>query len=129
MFRQVYDNGVAGIHIMGSNNFTFEATIADECFGESCVLEGEGNVGTVDGQQPIEVIIETSTDVKFQDMRVQSANGESSRLRRLEFREKSSQRLREGEPQARDTIFVKGRLKDCCYCTVCRLFDAHASQS
>ncbi|CAM9178361.1 unnamed protein product, partial [Ectocarpus sp. 4 AP-2014] len=22
-----YDNGVAGLHIMGSNNFTFEATI------------------------------------------------------------------------------------------------------
>eukprot|EP00752_Nemacystus_decipiens_P014959 g13318.t1 len=70
----VYDNGVAGIHVMGSNNFTFEATIADECYGDPCVVEGEGNVGSLNGQQPIEVIIETSTDVKFQDMRVQSVN-------------------------------------------------------
>eukprot|EP00903_Cladosiphon_okamuranus_P018639 g17154.t1 len=71
----VYDNGVAGIHVMGSNNFTFEATIADECWPtDDCVIEGEGNVGSVDGQQPIEVIIEDSTDVKFTDTRVQSAN-------------------------------------------------------
>ena len=75
----MYDNGVAGIHVMGSNNFTFEATIApaDECYGDPCVVEGEGNVGSLDGQQPIEVIIETSTDVKFTDMRVQSVNGKS----------------------------------------------------
>lgn len=79
----MYDNGVAGIHIMGSNNFTFEATIADECWGEDCVLEGEGNVGSLDGQQPIEVIVETSTDVKFQDMRVESDNGESMKAYRL----------------------------------------------
>lgn len=70
------DNGVAGIHIMGSTNFTFEATIADECFAPDCVLEGEGRVGSVDGQQPIEIIIENSTDVKFKDMRVLSINGE-----------------------------------------------------
>ncbi|CAM9252697.1 unnamed protein product, partial [Ectocarpus sp. 12 AP-2014] len=68
------DNGVAGIHVSGSNNFTFEATIADKCWGEDCVLEGEGNVGSLDGQQPIEVIVESSTLVKFQDMKVQSVN-------------------------------------------------------
>jgi len=74
-FRQVADNGVAGIHIMGSNNFTFEATIDDQCFGVDCVLEGEGRVGSLDGQQPIEVIVESSTNIKFKDMRVLSANG------------------------------------------------------
>ncbi|CAM9695160.1 unnamed protein product [Ectocarpus sp. 6 AP-2014] len=68
------DNGVAGIHVSGSNNFTFEATIADECWADDCVLEGEGNVGSLDGQQPIEVIVESSTLVKFQDMKVQSVN-------------------------------------------------------
>ncbi|CAN0451696.1 unnamed protein product [Ectocarpus sp. 12 AP-2014] len=69
-----YDNGVAGIHVSSSNNFTFEATIADQCWGEDCVLEGEGNVGSLDGQQLIEVIVESSTLVKFQDMKVQSVN-------------------------------------------------------
>lgn len=77
MSEQVYDNGVAGIHITGSNNFTFEAVVGDECYGDPCrYAEGEGNVGSVDGQQPIEVIVEGSTLVTFQDMRVQSKNGE-----------------------------------------------------
>lgn len=57
----------------GSNNFMFEATIGDECYG-SCPLEGEGNLGSTDGQQPIELIVEDFTDVK-----VQSINGELSR--------------------------------------------------
>ncbi|CAN0012704.1 unnamed protein product, partial [Hapterophycus canaliculatus] len=70
----LYDNGVAGIHIMGSNNFTFEATIGSECWGDDCVIEGEGNVGSLDGQQPIEVIVESSTLVTFKDMKVQSVN-------------------------------------------------------
>ncbi|CAN0074142.1 unnamed protein product [Ectocarpus fasciculatus] len=65
----LYDNGVAGLHIMNSNNFTFEATIADY---EGA--EGQGNVGSLDGQQPIEVIVEGSSLVKFQDMKVQSVN-------------------------------------------------------
>ena len=76
MFCQVSDNGVAGIHISGSNNFTFEATIADQCYAPGCVLEGDGRVGSLDGQQPVEVVSETSTDVKFQDTRVLSVNGE-----------------------------------------------------
>lgn len=67
---QLYENGVAGIQITGSNNFTFDATIGEES------LSGEGNVGTVDGQQPIEVIIEGSSLVTFNDLRVQSSNGE-----------------------------------------------------
>ena len=77
--EQIYDNGVAGMHIMRSNNFTFEATIGDECYGDPCTLgEGEGNVGSLDGQQPIEVIVEDSTLVTFQDMRVRSVNGEGA---------------------------------------------------
>ncbi|CAM9933566.1 unnamed protein product [Pylaiella littoralis] len=64
----IYDNGVAGLHIMNSNNFTFEATIASEG------SVGAGNVGSLDGQQPIEIIIENSSLVTFQDMRVQSVN-------------------------------------------------------
>lgn len=68
---QLYENGVAGIHIMGgSNNFTFDATIGPE----SSV--GEGSVGSTNGQQPIEVIVEGSTLVTFNDLRVQSSNGE-----------------------------------------------------
>lgn len=69
---QFYDNGVAGLHITGTNNFTFEATTSG-----ADGAEGEGNVGSLDGQQPIEVIIEDSSLVTFQDMRVESANGES----------------------------------------------------
>ncbi|CAN0221634.1 unnamed protein product [Pylaiella littoralis] len=70
----LFDNGVAGILVTGSNNFTFEATIADQCYGSNCVLEGEGGVGSLGGQQPIEVIVESSTLVKFQDMKVESVN-------------------------------------------------------
>ncbi|CAN0221443.1 unnamed protein product [Pylaiella littoralis] len=70
----LFDNGLAGIHIAGSTNFTFEATIADQCYGSNCILEGEGGVGSVDGQQPVDILIEDSTDVKFQDMRVESVN-------------------------------------------------------
>lgn len=69
----MYDNGVAGIHITGSNNFTFEATIGSD------ETEGEGNVGRTAGQQPIEVIVESSSLVTFQDMRVSSDNGEFKR--------------------------------------------------
>ena len=71
---QLYDNGVAGIHITGSNNFTFEATV------DSIGDVGEGNVGSIDGQQPIEIIIETSSLLTFQDMRVQSVNGKARPL-------------------------------------------------
>lgn len=68
---QLYENGVAGIHITGSTNFTFDATIGEES------LSGDGNVGSTNGQQPIEVIVEGSTLVTFNDLRVQSSNGES----------------------------------------------------
>ena len=77
---KVYDNGVAGIHIIGSNNFTFEATIVGDDCVYVCELEGEGNVGSLDGQQPIEIIIESSSLVTFQDMKVQSFNGQSLSL-------------------------------------------------
>ncbi|CAM9236986.1 unnamed protein product, partial [Sphacelaria rigidula] len=68
----MYDNGVAGIHIIASNNFTFEATITSE--DDESFPEGEGNVGSLDGQQPIEVIVESSSLVTFQDMKVTSKN-------------------------------------------------------
>ncbi|CAM9674797.1 unnamed protein product [Sphacelaria rigidula] len=68
----MYDNGVAGIHIIGSTNFTFEATITSE--DDQPFPEGEGNVGSLDGQQPIEIIIESSSLVTFQDMKVTSSN-------------------------------------------------------
>lgn len=60
---------MAGMHITGSNNFTFDATLGPE----SSV--GQGNVGTTDGQQPVEIIIEGSTLLTFNDLRVQSSNG------------------------------------------------------
>lgn len=62
------------MHITGSNNFTFEATVS----GEEGV-EGQALLGTLDGDQPIEVIIEGSSLVKFQDARVRSVNGECDR--------------------------------------------------
>ena len=68
---QMYDNGIAGLHVMGSNNFTFEATVRN---GEEDI--SQGSVGSLDGQQPIEIIIEGSSLVTFTDMRVESANGE-----------------------------------------------------
>ena len=56
---------------MGSTNFTFEATI------DSSNDEGEGYVGSLDEQQPIEVIIDSSNGVTFQDVSVKSTNGEN----------------------------------------------------
>eukprot|EP00903_Cladosiphon_okamuranus_P018634 g17151.t1 len=64
----LYENGVAGMHIVGSNNFTFDATIGPDS------TVGEGNVGTTDGQQPIEIVIEGSSLLTFNDLRVQSSN-------------------------------------------------------
>ena len=72
----MWDNGVAGIRISGSNNFTFEATFADYS------SEGAGFVGSTDDQQPIEVIVESSSLVTFHNMSVRSTNGEThERLR------------------------------------------------
>ncbi|CAM9648998.1 unnamed protein product [Ascophyllum nodosum] len=65
----MWDNGVAGIRILGSNNFTFEAT-----FNNEYSSEGEGYVGSTDGQQPIEVILESSSLVTFHNMSVRSTN-------------------------------------------------------
>ncbi|CAM9670498.1 unnamed protein product [Ascophyllum nodosum] len=63
-----FDNGEAGIRIVGSTNFTFDATIG------SSSDEGEGYVGSLDGQQPVEVVVESSTSVIFEDMSVRSTN-------------------------------------------------------
>lgn len=65
---------MAGIHITGSNDFIFEATFGDE------YSEGEGYVGSIDGQQPIELIIESSSQVMFSNMSVRSTNGEANSL-------------------------------------------------
>ncbi len=67
---KLYDNGVAGLHVLGSNNFTFEATIRNMLEDPS-----QGSVGSVDGQQPIEIRIESSSLLTFTDMRVLSVNG------------------------------------------------------
>ncbi len=77
---QFYDNGVAGLHIVGSNNFTFEATTHaswEEDWEESTP---KGSVGSVGGLQPIEIIIEGSSLLTFTDMRVLSDNGEMNPL-------------------------------------------------
>ena len=71
---QIFDNAVAGIRIAGSNNFTFAATLDEGSnFRED---EENGNVGSLDGPQPIDVIVDTSTDVKFIKTQVNSVNGE-----------------------------------------------------
>ncbi|CAM9649069.1 unnamed protein product [Ascophyllum nodosum] len=67
----VWDNGVAAIRIVGSNNFTFEATFVND---DEFFPEGEGYVGSTDGQQPIEVIVESSSLVTFDHMSVRSTN-------------------------------------------------------
>lgn len=67
---QFQGNGVASIHITGSNNFTCEGTIGDE------YPLGQGNVGDFTGPQPIDMIIDASSLVTFQDIRVSSTNGE-----------------------------------------------------
>ncbi|CAN0133967.1 unnamed protein product [Scytosiphon promiscuus] len=55
----VLDNGVAGIHIMGSHNFTFQEASAYDDDG------GQGGVGSYDSPQLIDVIIESSSLVQF----------------------------------------------------------------
>lgn len=67
---QVEENGVAGIHIMASNNFTFEGPLSSES-GPA----GQAFVGSSDGPQPIEVIVESSSLVTFNDVYFLSANG------------------------------------------------------
>lgn len=65
------ENGVAGIHIMASNNFTYEGPVNFES-GDA----GQGFVGSSsDGPQPIELIVESSTLVTFNDVYFLSANG------------------------------------------------------
>lgn len=56
--------------IKGSKNVTFEATY------DTFASTGEGNVGSLDGLQPLDVSVEGSTIVKFDHMRVTSSNGE-----------------------------------------------------
>ncbi len=74
---QFYGNGVAGLHIMGSNNFTFEATYSDDWTEED---NSKGGVGNLDWPQPIEIVIEGSSLLTFTDMRVMSDNGKMSPL-------------------------------------------------
>eukprot|EP00752_Nemacystus_decipiens_P014960 g13319.t1 len=68
----IYDNAVAGIRIAGSTNFTFASTLDEGSnFRED---EENGNVGSLDGPQPIDVVVETSTDVKFIKTQINSVN-------------------------------------------------------
>lgn len=61
---------MAGLHIVSSNNVTFEAQL------NSDKDDAQGNVGSPDGQQPIDLIVESSTLVTFSNMIVSSVNGE-----------------------------------------------------
>ena len=71
---QIFENAVAGVRIAGSNNFTFAATLDEGSnFREQ---EENGNVGSLDGPQPIDVVVDTSTDVKFIKTQFNSVNGE-----------------------------------------------------
>lgn len=71
---QIYENGVAGIRITGSNNFTFAPTLdPGSNFRED---EENGNVGSLNGPQPIDVIVESSTLVSFAETQFNSLNGE-----------------------------------------------------
>ena len=88
---QIYDNGVAGIHIVDTTDFTFEATF------NRFLEEGDGYVGSVDGQQPIEVIVESSQRVTFQDMDVRSANGENIFSESIEIAHKAQSIPNRGE--------------------------------
>ena len=66
-------NGVAGIHITASTNFTYEGPRSFES-GSA----GQGYVGSSDGPQPIELIVESSTLVTFNDVYFSSDNGKEN---------------------------------------------------
>lgn len=66
---QFYNNLVAGLVIRDTRNVTFEAT-----YGSGS--DGDGQVGSLDGQQPIDLVIEGSTMLMFDHMNVPSSNGE-----------------------------------------------------
>eukprot|EP00752_Nemacystus_decipiens_P013409 g11873.t1 len=68
--HHVEQNGVAGIRIMASNNFTFEGPRSTSEPGDA----GQAYVGSSDGPQPIELIVESSTLVAFNDVYFFSAN-------------------------------------------------------
>ena len=82
---------MAGIHIVDTTDFTFEATF------NRFLEEGDGYVGSVDGQQPIEVIVESSQRVTFQDMDVRSANGENIFSEPIEIAHKAQSIPNRGE--------------------------------
>lgn len=76
---QVEENGVAGIHITASNNFTFEGPR-----GSDSGSAGQGFVGSSDGPQPLELIVESSSLVTFNDVYFLSANGENKKMNKKE---------------------------------------------
>lgn len=68
--QKVQDNGVAGIHLSSAYNFTFVAPR-----GSDSGDWGQGLVGSSDGAQPLDVLIESSSLVTFTDALFESANG------------------------------------------------------
>lgn len=78
---QIEMNGVAGIHITGSNNFTFEGPR-----GYDSGSSGQAYVGKSEGLQPVQVVIDSSTLVTFTDIGVFSDFGEET-TGHVEYRE------------------------------------------
>lgn len=74
MSPKIHHNEVAGLHITGSHNVTFEATVHEGGYDSESSL-GQGSVGSLDGEQPVDVIVDNSTLITFTDMRVTSSNG------------------------------------------------------
>eukprot|EP00903_Cladosiphon_okamuranus_P010017 g9499.t1 len=69
--HDVEENGMAGIHIMASKKLTFVGPLSSN---EESGSAGQGFVGSQDGPQPIELIMESSTLVTFNDVYFLSAN-------------------------------------------------------
>lgn len=69
--KQVEENGVVGVHLFNSNNFTFVGPRGSES-GST----GQGFIGSTDGPQLLDVLLESSSLVTFNDVLFQSMNGE-----------------------------------------------------
>ncbi|CAM9345152.1 unnamed protein product [Pylaiella littoralis] len=67
--HDVEENGVAGIHLSNVNNFTFVGPR-----GSDSQWVGQGFIGSDDGPQPLDVLIESSRIVTFNDVLFQSVN-------------------------------------------------------
>lgn len=99
--QQVEENGVVGIHLFNSNNFTFVGPR-----GSDSGSTGQGFIGSTDGPQPLDVLLEGSSLVTFNDVLFQSVNGEREQERVKFQRETEREKEKGGQQKQKQQLAV-----------------------